>query len=83
MVLPSPRVAAAVPGLEVPAALARRLSAGPEAGVEHACQQIAALREHGGFAGVHLVVLRDHADVAARVAQALPGRKLATLAAGP
>lgn len=72
LVLHSARIAAALPDLGVPAALAERLQHDPAAGLDHACGQVAALLAHGGFAGVHLIALTRFAEVAGRLAGILP-----------
>lgn len=70
LVLQSPRTAAAVPGLRVPPALLERVAADPRAGVDAACEAVAAIRDHGGFAGVHLVALNRARELADAIRQA-------------
>lgn len=61
------RLAASIPDIAIPDELVRRVESDPEAGVEAACEQIAALRETGAFAGVHLVPVSRYRQVSARL----------------
>lgn len=72
LVLHSARIAAALPGLGVPAALAGQVRLDPAAGIGYACGQVADLLDHGGFAGVHLIALTRFPEVAGRLAAVLP-----------
>ena len=68
MVLASPQMAglaAAIPDIEIPASLVEQVGADPMAGVRAACEQVAALRDSGAFAGVHLVPVQRYRQVAA------------------
>jgi methylenetetrahydrofolate reductase (NADPH) len=53
--------------LAVPSWLVEAVDADPLAGVEAACALVERVREHGGFAGVHLVAVSRYRDVAARL----------------
>lgn len=61
------RLAAAIPDIEVPAALVERVAADPRAGVDAACEQVVRIRDSGAFNGVHLVPVTRYRDVAARL----------------
>jgi 5,10-methylenetetrahydrofolate reductase len=61
------RLASAIPDIDIPDELVRRVDADPAAGVDAACEQIVALRETGAFAGVHLVPVSRFRQVAARL----------------
>jgi methylenetetrahydrofolate reductase (NADPH) len=61
------RIAATVPDIAIPEALADRVASDPMAGVEAACEQIMALRDSGAFDGVHLVPVSRYRQVAARL----------------
>ncbi|MFC4909395.1 methylenetetrahydrofolate reductase [Actinomadura gamaensis] len=61
------RVAAAMPDIAVPDALADAVDRDPDAGVDAACAQIEAVRASGAFDGVHLVPVSRYPDVAARL----------------
>lgn len=65
------RLAASIPDIAIPDELVRRVEADPGAGVEAAYEQIAALRETGAFAGVHLVPVSRYRQVSARLETAL------------
>ncbi|MFL6073215.1 MAG: methylenetetrahydrofolate reductase [Mycobacteriales bacterium] len=71
MVLASPamagRLAAAVPDIDIPAALVDRVAADPRAGVDAACAQVERLRDSGAFDGVHLVPVSRYREVALRL----------------
>lgn len=49
------RLAAAIPDIDVPAELVKRVAADRFAGVEAACEQVLQIRDSGAFDGVHLV----------------------------
>ena len=53
--------------LAVPAWLVDAVDADPAAGVDAACTLIERVRDHGGFAGVHLVAVSRYREVAARL----------------
>lgn len=53
--------------LAVPTWLVDAVDADPAAGVGAACALIERLRDHGGFAGVHLVAVSRYREVAARL----------------
>lgn len=59
------RLAAAIPDIEIPASLVEQVGADPMAGVQAACEQVAALRDSGAFDGVHLVPVHRYRQVAA------------------
>lgn len=61
------RLAASVPDIAIPDALADRVAADPMAGVDAACEQVLRLRESGAFDGVHLVPVSRYRQVAARL----------------
>jgi methylenetetrahydrofolate reductase (NADPH) len=61
------RLAASVPDIAIPDALADRVAADPMAGVDAACEQVLRLRESGAFDGVHLVPVNRYRQVAARL----------------
>jgi methylenetetrahydrofolate reductase (NADPH) len=67
------RVAADVPGVEVPDDLLRRLEGDPDAGVDAACRLVLELRSSGAFDGVHLVPVGRYRQVAMRLEQLLSG----------
>ncbi|MCK2213634.1 methylenetetrahydrofolate reductase [Actinomadura sp. ATCC 31491] len=75
MVLASERhartLAAAIPDIDLPDDLVRRVAADRMAGVEAACEQVLALRESGAFAGVHLVPVSRYRDVESRLSALL------------
>ncbi|MEW9549632.1 methylenetetrahydrofolate reductase [Nonomuraea sp. NPDC050783] len=75
MVLASERharsLAAAIPDIDLPDDLVRRVAADRMAGVEVACEQVLALRESGAFAGVHLVPVSRYRDVESRLSALL------------
>ena len=60
-------LAATMPGVTVPAELLAAVAADPAAGVEYACQQVAALRESGAYEGVYLVPVSRYRDLATRL----------------
>lgn len=53
--------------LAVPPWLVGAVDADPAAGVDAACTLIERIRDHGGFAGVHLVAVSRYREVAARL----------------
>src|SRR5262249_33246156 len=63
------RLAAAVPDIAIPAALARRARADRLAGVEAACDLVLQIRDSGAFAGVHLIPVARYRELAARLEQ--------------
>jgi 5,10-methylenetetrahydrofolate reductase len=60
-----------IPGLEVPEDLVERLEQDRNAGVDFACELVAAVRDSGAFDGVHLVPVARYREVAARLEQVL------------
>ncbi len=60
-----------IPGLRVPDDLVERLEHDRNAGVDAACDLVAALRDSGAFDGVHLVPVARYRDVAARLEKLL------------
>ena len=60
-----------IPGLKVPEDLVQRLEHDRNAGVDVACDLVAALRDSGAFDGVHLVPVARYRDVAARLERLL------------
>ncbi len=73
MVIASPAMARkmTIPGLTVPEELVERLEHDRNAGVDVACDLVAALRDSGAFDGVHLVPVARYRDVAARLERVL------------
>ena len=71
MVVPSAamarKISADIPQLAVPEALVQAIEADPAAGVEHACDLVAGIRESGAFEGVHLIPVSRYREVAARL----------------
>ena len=69
IVLASPAMARKLgerhPRRRVPDAVLARLEHDPRAGVELACDFVDAIREHGGFAGVHLIPVGRYRETAA------------------
>jgi 5,10-methylenetetrahydrofolate reductase len=61
------KLAAESPQLAVPAWLVDAVDADRAAGVEAACALVERLRDHGGFAGAHVVAVGRYRDVAARL----------------
>jgi 5,10-methylenetetrahydrofolate reductase len=61
------KLAAESAQLTVPSWLVDAVDADPLAGVEAACGLVEQVRQHGGFAGVHLVSVSRYRDVAARL----------------
>jgi methylenetetrahydrofolate reductase (NADPH) len=68
------KLAADVPQLGAPEAWIAAVEADPSAGVELACRHLLAIRDHGGFAGVHLVPVSRYRETAALLEQQL-GRR--------
>ena len=64
------RISAAIPDLGIPDALVEAVAADPAAGVEAACEQVAAIEASGAFDGVHLVPVSRYREVAARLERA-------------
>ncbi len=60
-----------IPGLRVPDDLVEKLEHDRNAGVDAACDLVAALRDSGAFDGVHLVPVARYRDVAARLEKLL------------
>ncbi len=56
-----------IPGLDVPTALVERLEHDRSAGVQAACELVAAVRDSGAFEGVHLIPVARYREVAARL----------------
>ena len=73
MVLPSTamarKLAHTVPELAAPRAVLDRLEHNPDAGVDLACELIAAIRDTAAFDGVHLIPTSKYRQVAARLEQ--------------
>lgn len=61
------RLAAESPQLAVPPALVEAVERDPAHGVEAVCELLAGLRDHGGFAGAHVVPVSRYREVAARL----------------
>jgi len=61
------KLAAESDQLHVPAWLVEAVDRDPSAGVAAACQLVERVRDHGGFAGVHLVAVSRYREVAARL----------------
>ncbi len=73
LVVPSVKMAASlsIPGLRVPPDLLERLERDRNAGVDLACDLVAAIRDSGAFDGVHLIPVARYREVAARLEQML------------
>ena len=75
MVLASPsharKLAANVPQLAPPHPWIDALDRDPTAGIELACEHLIAIRDHGGFAGAHLIPVSAYRQTAARLEQLL------------
>ena len=56
-----------IPELDVPGSLVEALELDRDAGVDHACQMIAGLRDSGAFDGVHLIPVSRYREMAARL----------------
>ena len=61
------KLGAESPQLAVPPWLVDAVDADRMAGVEAACTLVEQIRDHGGFAGVHLVGVGRYREVAARL----------------
>ncbi|RCG21919.1 methylenetetrahydrofolate reductase [Sphaerisporangium album] len=61
------RLAAAIPDIDIPDDLVRKVAADRLAGVEATCEHILAIRDSGAFDGVHLVPVSRYREVAARL----------------
>jgi 5,10-methylenetetrahydrofolate reductase len=61
------RIETAIPQIRIPAPLHERLATDPSAGVDAACELVAAIRSLDGFGGVHLVPVGRYREVAARL----------------
>lgn len=61
------KLAAESPQLTVPSWLVDAVDVDPSAGVDAACALIEAVRDHGGFAGAHVVAVGRYRDVASRL----------------
>jgi methylenetetrahydrofolate reductase (NADPH) len=73
IVIASPAMArkVTIPGLTVPEDLVARLEHDRTAGVDLACDLVAAVRDSGAFDGVHLVPVARYREVAARLERVL------------
>jgi methylenetetrahydrofolate reductase (NADPH) len=60
-----------IPGVTVPPDLVRRLEKDRTAGVDAACDLVAAVRDSGAFDGVHLIPVARYREVAARLERVL------------
>jgi 5,10-methylenetetrahydrofolate reductase len=67
--------------LAVPGWLVEAVDADPTAGVDAACALVAAIRDHGGFAGAHVIGVSRYREVAARLEAG--GWSTTSRAAGP
>lgn len=65
------KLATEMPQLTVPESIIAVLERDPSAGVELACDLVAALRESAAFDGVHLIPVRRHRETAARLQRVL------------
>ncbi|MBK5221644.1 MAG: hypothetical protein JJE52_01960 [Acidimicrobiia bacterium] len=61
------KLGAQVPQLAPPDEWVDAVERDPAAGVELACQHVLDIRDHGGFAGVHLVPVSRYREAAARL----------------
>jgi 5,10-methylenetetrahydrofolate reductase len=66
------RIETAIPQIRIPTALHERLGSDPSAGVDAACELVAAIRGLEGFTGAHLVPVARYREVAARLERDLP-----------
>jgi methylenetetrahydrofolate reductase (NADPH) len=73
LVVASPGMARhlSIPGVTVPPDLVRRLEKDRTAGVDAACDLVAAVRDSGAFDGVHLIPVGRYREVAARLERVL------------
>ncbi len=60
-----------IPGLTVPVDLVERLERDRNAGVDAACDLVAAIRDSGAFEGVHLIPVARYREVSARLERML------------
>ena len=60
-----------IPGLTVPVDLVERLERDRNAGVDAACDLVAAIRDSGAFEGVHLIPVARYREVSARLERVL------------
>ncbi len=60
-----------IPGLVVPDDLVKRLERDRNAGVDAACDLVAAIRDSGAFEGVHLIPVARYREVSARLERVL------------
>jgi len=60
-----------IPGLVVPTELAERLESDRNAGVDAACDLVAAIRDSEAFEGVHLIPVARYREVSARLERVL------------
>ncbi|MGY6502414.1 MAG: methylenetetrahydrofolate reductase [Acidimicrobiales bacterium] len=67
-------LAADVPQLAPPATWIDAVDRDPDAGIEMACDHLAAVRDHGGFAGAHLIPVSRYRQTAALLETRLGGR---------
>jgi methylenetetrahydrofolate reductase (NADPH) len=56
-----------IPELAVPAAVIERVERDKNAGIDIACEMVAAIRDSGAFSGVHLIPVRRYREVARRL----------------
>ena len=73
IVVASPKMARTLelPGVTVPEALVERLERDRNAGVDAACDLVAAIRDSGAFDGAHLIPVARYREVAARLERLL------------
>jgi 5,10-methylenetetrahydrofolate reductase len=63
------RVNAMIPGINIPGSIIDKLDDDPTLGIDIACEQISALKDSGGFDGVHLVPVGRYREVAKRLVE--------------
>lgn len=61
------KLGADVPQLAAPASWIEAVERDPRAGVDLACEHVLAVRDHGGFDGVHLIPVGRYRETAARL----------------
>ena len=61
------RVNASIPDIRIPTPIIDKLDDHPDVGLDLACEQIDAIRESGGFDGVHLVPVSRYREMAERL----------------
>jgi hypothetical protein len=61
------RVNASIPDIRVPTHIIDKLDDHPDVGLDLACEQIEAIRDSGGFDGVHLVPVGRYREMAERL----------------